>query len=83
MTEAKERRTERAKEREVAKRWPNDPSFKAFKAPTSVFLKADCSESVFKNVLLAAAGSTFLQKYENKMHQSKKNIKNASRKLHV
>ena len=66
----------------MPKRWPTDPSFRAFKAPKSGFLKADCSELVFKNVFLAAAGSTSLQKIENKMHPSKKNIENASRKLH-
>ena len=59
----------------MPKRWPTDPSFGAFKAPQSGFLKADCSELVFKNVLLAAAGSTFLQKYENKLHQSKNILK--------
>ena len=66
----------------MPKRWPTDPSFRAFKAPKSGLLKAGYSELVFKNVLLAAAGSTFLQKYENKMYQSKKNNENASRKLH-
>ena len=56
----------------MPKRWPNECSFEAFNAPKSEILKADCSELVFKNVLPARAGSIFLQKYENEMHQSKK-----------
>ena len=35
--------------------------FEAFKGPKSEFFKADCSESVFKNMLLAAARSSFLK----------------------
>jgi len=49
--------------------------FRAFRAPKSGCLKVDCSELVFKNVLVSAAGSTFLQTYENKMYQSKQVIK--------
>ena len=56
----------------MPKRWLNECSFEAFNAAKSEFLKADCSELVFKNVLPAAAGSTFLQNDENEMHQSKK-----------
>ena len=58
----------------MPKRWPTDPSFRAFKAPKSAFLKADCSGVGFQKCA-SEAGSTFLQKYENKMHQSKTNIK--------
>ena len=56
----------------MPKRWPTDPSFRAFKGEKGGLLKADRSELVFKDVLSAAAGSTFLQHYENKMHQSEK-----------
>ena len=66
----------------MPKKWPNECSFGAFNAPKSEMLKADCSELVFKNVLPARAGSTFLQNDENEMHQSKKNIENAFCNLH-
>ena len=59
----------------MQKRWPTDPPFEHSKLHKNVFLKTDCSELAFKNVLLAQAGSTFLQKYENKIHQSKKIFK--------
>ena len=66
----------------MPKRWPNECSFEAFNAPQSEMLKADCSELVFKVVLPARAGSIFLQRYLNEMHQSKEMIENTFLKLH-
>ena len=61
----------------MPKGWPTDPSFRAFKAPANGFLKADCSELVFKSVFLDQAGSTFSKKNEKRMKQNKNARKNA------